>query len=260
MPACNATESVLLTSLVFVLSHAVGAKSSTDHSVQVKGWTIDQSSEVAGTVHTQLSSAGMRTTLDRLGLIVISRAPAWNVQVYNESTKKYIDFPYSELKKRLTMGNRKLDVTSIKEFAPRRTSRTKKIQGLTTFEYYVEKMASGKKRDKVFDLWVAKDIEAPPPVHIIFNDLMHIPVSTLVPLRAFGPDKRNSGNLIKVLDTYKVSKSTIKPSVFQALGGYRKVKDEIALMMDESDLEMARGLFGDIDSSKDISKPAPGLK
>ncbi len=46
---------------------------------------------------------------------------------------------------------------------------------------------------------------------------------------------KTSNKMVMVMDCYKASKTQVKASEFLPLTGYKKVKDEMAMMLDESD-------------------------
>jgi hypothetical protein len=66
---------------------------------------------------------------------------------------------------------------------------------------------------------------------------------------------KTNSKMVMVMDCYKASKTDVKASEFQPLTGYKKVKDEMAMMLDEGDDPGAGTDEDSLDAMKAPAKP-----
>jgi hypothetical protein len=227
--------------------------SSSSHSQQ--GWVISQSSNFAGTVFSEVTPTALRMKVGRLGLILITKAPDWKAYIYNENTRNYVELPYSDWQKKFIFGQTEKykDQYGHSTLTAKQTGKTIRICKLKAFECVVERKGNSKlgiPTEKVTDLWVASEIDAPRQVAEIFCSRLNIPSQKGIPLRAI---HRNNGKMVQVLDTLDVQRKVLPPSNFEPLKNYKKVKDEMGLMMDDSTEDMVNDLL-------DTSGPQTDLK
>ncbi|CAN5494362.1 hypothetical protein BH10CYA1_BH10CYA1_24440 [soil metagenome] len=200
----------------------------------VPAWVLNVNSNFAGTVLYYITPNAVRMKFDKLGLVMLIKGPKWNALVYNESNKNYVDLPYAQWKaKFLLRGKRVADKSIV--LTPVKTGKKQTILGVPCFQVIVKrKDASGKGDLTIAETWIAKDIQTPPQFNSMMKTMLDIPVDSGTPLRVFQMGKTNN-KMIMVLDCYKASKTDVKVSDFQPLTGYKKVKDEMAMMLDEGD-------------------------
>jgi hypothetical protein len=208
------------------------------------GWTISQTSNFAGSVSTELTATSMRMRIGRLGLTILSKAPDWTAYVYNENNKNYCEIQKGQWGKKFTIGglnslakgrDGKTQLTS------QPTGKTMKIFGYKVMQVEVIKAAKpelDQPAEKVTEVWIAADIHPPPPVSELFCQHLNIPVQKGIPLRMFN---RAKGKMVSVLDTLAIKKGPIAPETFDQLKGYKKVQDEMQLIMDDSTEDMIGG-------------------
>jgi hypothetical protein len=240
-------------SITTSFSGSATAKMTAPRSQQ--GWVISQSSNFAGTVFSELTPTALRMKVGRLGLILITRAPDWKAYVYNENTRNYVEMPYHEWQQKLIFSQTdKLNNEFGRyKLTAKTTGKTTRISGLRAYECLVERKGDSKlgvPTEKITDLWIASDINAPPQVAQIFCSRLNIPTQKGIPLRA---THRNNGRMVSVLDTLDVHRKTLPPSNFEPLKNYKRVKDEMGLMMDESTEDIVNDLL-------DTSSPGAPLK
>ncbi|HEY9784152.1 MAG TPA: hypothetical protein V6D17_02035 [Candidatus Obscuribacterales bacterium] len=98
------------------------------------GYEINAASSYAGALSCHVSHQGVKVASDKLKMTWILRAPAWNAQLYNANTQRYIDIPYQEWKKRGSFGlvaDRRATLKLVK------TNETAQMQGLNVRQYLV---------------------------------------------------------------------------------------------------------------------------
>ncbi len=198
-----------------------------------EGWAIRQSSNFAGTVFSDITSHALRMHIGKLNLTIIAKAPQWNALVFNEASKTYIDLPYKDWQRRFTYsekGNAR-GSSAKPALVVRRSGNVVNIGHFRTNEYWILRKAEPKKHiseEKVSQLWIALDIKAPMQISQIFCSHLGIPPQKGIPLKA---KRCVKGKMVSALETLSVERRVIPSSTFQALPGYRKVKNEIELLM-----------------------------
>ena len=83
------------------------------------------------------------------------------------------------------------------------------------------------------ELWVAKTLVSPPQFKQFLSKALHVPADFQgTPLRISVNQK---GTMVQALDAYKISKIAINENDYKPLTGYKEVKNEINLMMDDDE-------------------------
>jgi hypothetical protein len=204
------------------------------------GWSIDSTSNMMGTVNCKFTDEAVFMRLDKMGLVIITTAPKWNMLVYNDVNKNSMKMTKEQWQKRFGSGlmskrTQKEPVTT------EATNKKEKIIGYAAEQLLVKK----KVKDKIsvsMELWLAKAIDGPAQLKALFRTFLNLPEDFKgMPLRVLA---NQNGHLVPILEAYKVTKTTFPKDTFQALTGYKEVKDEMALMMDDSDEKGAESLLG----------------
>lgn len=229
-------------------------------SSQMPGWVISQSSNVAGTVFSEITGNALRMKIGRLGLIFTTKGPEWNASVYNEATRNFVEMPYKVWRERFTFSCKTssgktglLDRNGQLQLTSHATGKFEKICKFKAAQWVVERKANqklGLPQQKLTELWIASDIKAPPEITQIFCSRLNVPVTKGIPLKAV---HLSNGRMVSVLETLAVEKKLLPASLFEPIKGYRRVKDELALMMDESAEDMVNDL---LDSPSANVKPS----
>jgi hypothetical protein len=212
---------------------AVDAKA-TSSGKMIPAWVLNVNSNFAGTVMFCITPNAVRLEFDKLGLLMLIKAPKWNALVYNESNKNYVDLPYEHWKAKFLLRGKRVADKSI-TLTPVKTGKKQSINGVPCYQVIVKRKDANIKGESIMaETWIAKDIQAPPQFNSMMKTMLDIPVDSGMPMRAFQVGK--TGNkMVMVMDCYKASKTEVKASDFDALTGYKKVKDEMAMMLDESE-------------------------
>ena len=230
-PTRNIISSLLL--LVFANSFGLFAGVSAKSE---QGWAIRQSSNFAGTVFSDLTPHALKMHIGRLGLTIITKAPEWNALVFNENSKTYADLPYKRWQQRFSVSaksnyrfpNGRLALTVIS------TGKTTTIEHHKAYECWVVRKGEPSKHiaeEKISQLWIASDIKPPPQIAQIFCVHLGIHAQKGIPLRA---SHNTNGKMVSVLETLSVEQHKMPANDFDPLPGYKKVKNEIELLMGSS--------------------------
>ena len=202
-----------------------------------QGWLISQSSNFAGTVLSEFTKDAVRMKIGRLGVVIITRAPDWSTLVYNENNKNYVEMPAGQFMKKFPMGqnNRTHGKNGELLIVSKATGKTSKIVGFNAKEFEVRRKSTQPRtnrplEDRVTNLWIATDIIAPAAVSQLIYTQLNVPQQNGIPLKV---TQKNGDRTISVLETQEIKKTTFAPTIFEPLKGYKKVKDEMQLLMDE---------------------------
>lgn len=248
-PVYNSRQSAALLCLSATLSFSGSSQAAlakgTSGQIQ-QGWIISQSSNFAGTVFSELTNNALRMRVGKLGLIVIMKAPEWNAYIFNENTKNFVELPYKEWQKKLiiSQGNKLRDQRGQLRLESHSTGRTTKICKFRAQEYTVDRKGDAKLGIpplRMTELWIASDIKAPQQITEVFCSQLSVPAAKGIPLKAI--HRNNGGRMVPVLETLDVQRKAIPAQNFEPLKNYKKVKDEVGLMMDESTEDMVNDLL-----------------
>jgi hypothetical protein len=181
--------------------------------------------------------------IGRLGLTIISKAPDWTAYVYNENNKNYVEIPKGQWNTRFTLFH--TNGIRLKEgkatLTSQKTGKSMKIAGFKANEVKVIREARpelGMPKEITTEIWIASEIVPPPPVAQLFCEHLNVPVQRGIPLRVF---QKAKGKMVSVLDTLSIKRGPIPPDAFEPMKGYKKVKDEMQLIMDDASEDMIGG-------------------
>jgi hypothetical protein len=198
-------------------------------------WTVDYNSNFAGAVLMQFSPTAVRMKFDKLGLTIITKGPKWNAVAFSDTTHSYMDMPYEEWKEKFNSGKfggrtQKMLTAQKGEIKAQPTGKSKQIAGVKADQVVVNR--NGK---KICDVWLAASITPPKQVIELMHNMLQVPVDRGLPLTV--TQFREGRPPVSLLDTNKIDKSPLSKDAFTMPKGLKKVKDEMALMVDESDLD-----------------------
>jgi len=191
-----------------------------------------------------ITAKALKFKIAKLGLSIIITAPKWNAMVYNESNKNMMDQPYEIWTKKFLM-HRAAEGAKKEVIEHEETKETKMIAGLKTHKVIVKKQRGGEgKILPVAEVWVAPEIKAPPQFYAMMEAMgAKTGNSAGAPLRltTFNYTHGMITGRVSGLECMQAKKTQIPASAFALLTGYKKVTDEMALMMDEGDQDMMGG-------------------
>jgi hypothetical protein len=229
--------SVCLTWLLSVLPERVNdAQAAAKNS----GWEIDYNSSFAGIVKIKFSDKAMNLKLEKMGLTAIAHAPKWSTLVYNETNKKYMSMTDEMFRTKFANSFSRKHKASPADVKVEYTKKTQKIEGVPTTQVILKEKQPDGKMDITTDIWVAKALNSPPQFKQFLSKALRVPSDFQgTPLRiSVKQVRQEKSQMVQALDAYKVSKIDVSDGDFKALTGYKEVKNEINLMMDDDDNSM----------------------
>lgn len=200
-----------------------------------RAWKLSQSSNMVGPIKIVVSKSGVRLNASKMGLLWIFTAPSWDAYIYNVETKNYCSFKYEEWKKRgfFMPGARRNAAakTSLKKMKVKKTGKSMNMANIkvSQVEFY---LANG---TKYGEFWVTKKIVVPVQFEDVVANMLKIPSqSGGVPLKVIMRNRRSK--LVPVLETQKAECIKVGKDLYKPLKGYKKVKDEMALLFADSSM------------------------
>lgn len=196
-------------------------------------WELKQTSKMVGPIKCLISPDAVRIRAEKMGITWMFKAPKWDAYLFNTETKNFCSFPYSQWKDRMffmpSQKNNKAK-SDISQMQVKKTGQSLNISGSKAYEFALNKPDG----TRYGELWMANNIVAPKQFSEVVGSMVMVPIKTGgTPLRA-GLFQQRAGKIVQVFDTTSVTKRSVDACVFEPLKGYNKVKDEMALLFDES--------------------------
>ena len=201
-------------------------------------WHIDYTSNFAGPLKLEFSDQTISMRLEKLGLYVISTGPKWNLLVYNELNKKFMSVTNQQWQSSKFLENllrrRKAAIGNIETDY---THQFKTIEGIRAAQVILRTKKATGLLEQTSEIWVAEELLVPSQ----FKQLLRIALGVSgefngTPLQ-ISVIQRNAidqkPNMVQALAAYRILKTTIGPLDFKALDGYKEVKSEVNLMVDD---------------------------
>ena len=226
---------------------------------KISGWVLQQEQPHTGVWRIYLAPAGMAAVNDKMGCTLVTKAPQWNVVMYNDKTKVYFLSPLSEwngasLKNAsVKTGKEKQQLykAMLVEKKPKKL-KDGTILGHKASQYLTDNLAStGLKK---VEFWVTPDVQAPPELKQVFSKIYGVGLSSMagLPLRVSYIDE--NGKRTPVFDTKSVLKQDIPLSSFTYPSTYKRVDSEIAVLMDQKGREAMASIMDDIGDGEDVGE------
>ena len=238
-----------------VLTAFIGSQSYVMASApNVKGWCLLQDNPHTGQWNVYLSSAGMAAVNKKMGCTLVTKAPQWNVVMYNDKTKVYFLSPLSEWKgasikaSQGKTGKQQAYKAMLVEKKPKKL-KDGTILGHKASQYLTDNLAStGLKK---VEFWVTPDVQAPPELKQVFSKIYGVGLSSMsgLPLKVSYIDE--NGKRTPVFETKKIDPQIIPLQSFTYPASYKRVDSEIAVLMDEKGREAMASIMDDIGEGED---------
>lgn len=204
-----------------------------------QGWVLTQRSRQLGDQYVYLSGEGLKCINPKQGFGLITQAPNWHIELFNNRTRLYYTLTLDAWKKKLTAR------------LPANIAWSKtdsiNIAGLRATHYVMHKNASlGAEGSKWLsaDYWVADDIRVPPQLANMLSTVYGLPTMQFVPLRLAYTDA--SGKVETILDTYQQQSAAIPASYFATPAGFSLAKSEMEIMVSSENRQLVNDIARDL--------------
>ncbi len=266
--------------LAFSCSTFVGLWSSAPAAVS-KGaeWQIDYNSSFAGIMRIKLCDKSMSMRLEKMGLLILAEAPQWDCHVFNELNKRCMVMTKDQWKEKFAARNpgktfgkdtakglakdhgkdpgknaaknksnserKRMHDIDPETLQTVDTHIQEKIQGLNTEKMELRHKLESGKIETAMEIWVTKAIDVPDQCRTIMRTALRIPQGLQGTPLKLNHRQATTGTMVQDLAVIKVAKVKLNPDDFKMLSGYKEVKNEVNLMLDdENESGDGGGLMG----------------
>ena len=223
-----------------------------------QGWVLTQKSTKMGDQYVYISDQGLKISNPRAGFNLVTRAPNWDITLYNDKTRCFYETTADRYKQQLAGRGSEADLKG----ATWEKSGTSDIQGLKATEYRMgSKTVRSKNKNGTISqktigsasYWVASDIIIPPKLTELLGAAYGLPTATssCVPLRL---KYNEASGEHTVLDTYRVDKSPLPVAYFDKPQGYKLVTSDAEVMMNDEQKQIMNDMAHDLDTSPQNSE------
>lgn len=228
-----------------------------------QGWVFEQRSEYYGRHTTVISESGCKLNSEKLGITLVTHGPDWEILVSNAKKREFLELTQQQWQKK--MGGHHNREWQRYRWIKKVGEDT--VAGLKADHYQAldDKMHDKSRKYRVLtsanknqafnsEIWVARDVKAPPQAASLTAGLGGLPMEMGFVLRIY--QFKIPGQKLVALDTVKANHTKISPTEFTLPKGYKRVKDEFdLLMMDEGGADDAASLLlQESGISKDLLK------
>lgn len=223
----------------------------TEEGGTITGWELIQDNPHTGEWHVYLSNQGMAAMNKKMGCTLVTKAPEWNVVMFNDKTKVYFLSPLSEWKgaqsslKNSAKSRQAYSraTTSLIEKPPKKL-KDENILGHKTSLYLTDNLVTTGLKKVEFS--ITPEIEAPDQLRQVFGKIYGVGLTKLkgLPLKVSYIDE--NGKRSPVFETRKMDKKEIARKIFTHPSDYKRVDSEIAVLMDEKGREAMASIMDDL--------------
>ncbi|HEY9785025.1 MAG TPA: hypothetical protein V6D17_06445 [Candidatus Obscuribacterales bacterium] len=222
------------------------------------GWVLTQKSLTFGDQYLYISPSGFKCVNPRAGVAFVTRAPNWDVVMFNDRTRVCFNTTFEAWKRQLSgrMSSERSRQMSGSSWV---RGGSGNIAGLRATQYVMQGVNAGLQRAAAkrgggtisgADYWVADQIQVPPRLAEMLANIYGLPTTVSIPLRLTCSTKEGGAKL--VLDTYRSQTCPIPISYYNAPSGYKPVQSDVEVMADEETKQMID------DMSRDLGTSGPG--
>lgn len=256
---------------------------------KVAVWELQQQCKGIKEVNCLISQEAVRIRAEKMNITFLFRAPKWDAYMYNTDTKNYCSFPYQEWKTKgffsQVMKSKRHEKDRNMNLKVKKTGKTQQIAGQKAMELAIDTPDG----ERYATIWATPSLKVPKQFSEVIGSLVMVPIKesgaplrvevrmrSSVPQRGantytsrrntstYTPQRPNSAGaapLFKVepvLDTTKAIDKQVDASIFDQPTGYKKVRDEMALLFAEKDDEGAdQSMFNFEAEPRSRKKPLP---
>lgn len=256
---------------------------------KVAVWELQQQCKGIKEVNCLISQEAVRIRAEKMNITFLFKAPKWDAYMYNTDTKNYCSFPYQEWKTKgffsQVMKSKRHEKDRNMNLKVKKTGKTQQIAGQKAMELAIDTPDG----ERYATIWATPSLKVPKQFSEVIGSLVMVPIKESgAPLRVevrmrsnvpprgthtYTPPKSTSAythqrpssagaaplfKIEPVLDTTKAIDRQVDASIFDQPAGYKKVRDEMALLFAEKDDEGAdQSMFNFEAEPSSRKKPLP---
>jgi hypothetical protein len=215
------------------------------------GWVLTQRSTRLGDQYLYVSEHGVKLVNPKLGLVIICRAPGYELYVCNDSTRNYYETTAEAWKHQSIARQGTNDFSGTSGWRP--TGRTT-VAGVPSTIYslegsWVKRRSSGStvaSDTKGASYCLAEGIRVPPKLSELLSAALGVPNLKGVPVRLA---LKENGGIRSILDTYRCDRTPLTAAYFAKPLGYKKVATDAEVMLSSEDDKMIQDMAHSLGNS-----------
>jgi len=207
-----------------------------------------------GLLYLYVTQGGIAVVFPKTGAKIVLHAPQWKVVMYNDKSKVYyvesID-DMTNLDTRVSKHGRAAQIARRANSNSIRKGKTAQIAKLTATQYLIHTMSDS--GPKLAETWITQDFTPPKQLIDLLGKLFRIETSNFpkgMPLRVKLSDDAGKRDLI--FETLKCEPQMIKSASFSYPTNYKRVDNEIAVLVDEASRKKMESILEDSDELSSI--------
>lgn len=209
----------------------------------------------AGMLYLYVTANGIALVFPKTGAKIVLHAPNWKVVMYNDKSKVYYIESMEEVSNLDSRGNKHgHGASALARHASANTIRKGKemmIANMHATQYLIHTMSDS--GPKLAETWITQDFMPPPQLIELLGKLFRIETQNFpkgMPLKVKLSDDAGKRDLI--FDTLKCEAQNIKSASFNYPPGYKRVDNEIAVLVDEASRKKMESILEDSDELSSI--------
>ena len=218
------------------------------------GWVLTQKSTRLGDQYLYVSPEGMKIVNPKLGFNIVTRAPDWNIIIFNEQSHTYYQTTSEAWKHQIVArsGSTTFNGATWSKMGEVRIAGVNSIAYRMTgaMRKYNANGSSTPSKVTGSTYCVSNDIKVPARLIELLATAYGLPPSTSVPLRL---TYNEDGGERTMLDTYRVDKAPIPLAYFAKPAGYKRVNSDAEVMMSPDQAKMMQDMASSLGSTPDAA-------
>lgn len=206
----------------------------------------------AGTLYLYVTQNGIALVFPKTGAKIVLHSPQWKVVMYNDKSKVYYVESMEDVSQMDARGRRKGAMLSHRAQANSiRKGKTALIAGMHATQYLIHTMSDS--GPKLAETWITTDFTPPKQLIDLLGKLFRIDTANFpkgMPLRVKLSDDAGKRDLI--FETLKCESQMIKTASFSYPATYKRVDNEIAVLVDEQSRKKMESILEDSDELSSI--------
>jgi hypothetical protein len=245
--------------IFFVLALTFGCHHSA--LAQDKGWTIEQSNKLVGRQTIYITKDAVKIVNPRRRFVLLMKAPAWNVALYNMKSKVFYEAPLNRFESCVSLANPLLAGDYLQSLPVKKATSSKETVSSLACDHYSmqgrpkrlrKKRYGGFEVDMQDELrvtsahyFVSNSIMVPQQISTLIERVYKIPRIEGIPVKLIM--SLDTGEVLRELETDACRAGVLAKNTFDCPKNFKRVKteQEAAIDADDSQLKMRINQFDD---------------
>src|SRR6185437_2940312 len=214
-----------------------------------QGWGMVMRGPESGVMYLYVTSEGFALVMKQTGATFVSHAPDWRMVMYNDTSHVYYTEPLDNF-----------NLTPDGQQAAKHTTQNSQVEGTTTMAglpvtRYLVTTTSQEYGSKDSEVWATTSINAPEQLKRTFRKVFSVDMGSGLSFKGW-PLKITStsrtGHPYLVYETISAQRQMIHTASFTYPASYRRVDNEMAVLLDEDRAKKLNSVLDDTSDLNDI--------